>query len=172
MTAVGLTHSVVAFFVLCRFLSVAMIKHHDFLFKILVCIHSLPELSILARGKSCWDGLPSMYWTTPGSLHSCPYYPCCSPQLFHSHLLCLPPSTSAPQRPILHLAVRYVLDSRRQNRPLLCRTGSTPLSRLPVPVLSGKAFCSVSKRTSFLLHSTLPWKGTLSLDFSHGDLSP
>lgn len=87
--------------------------------KIQVCIYSL------AIGKPQWHGLPSISWTSTVSLHSYSNYHCL-PQLFCSLLLCLPPPTSVPQQPVLHLAVKCVLENRKQSRSALCRTGASP----------------------------------------------
>lgn len=126
-----------------------------------------------------------MSWTSPVFSHSCPNYHRCSPQLFHGQLLCLPPSTYAPQQSVLQLAVRYVFDNRNQNRSLLCRTGSTPLSLLSAPVLykdkpfSLWAVWPHSYFTALFLTIAVPQPkstqerihGSRSLDFSHNAFS-
>lgn len=87
--------------------------------KIQVCIYSLDI------GKPHWHGLPSISWTSTVSLHSYSNYHCL-PQLFCSLLLWLPPPTSVPQQPVLHLAVKRVLENRKQSRSVLGRTGASP----------------------------------------------
>lgn len=109
------------------------------------------------------------------SSHSC-LNDRCSPQLFRSLVLCFPSSTFAPQQPVLHLAVRYILENRKQNRSVLCRSGSSPFSLLPIPVLESEAFLFLSMLTSFLPHSTflcygLSLESTVSQDFSHSAFS-
>lgn len=111
---------------------------------------------------ACWSSTPMVQASPTGTAyqvchralqhhHTPARLPLLLPSTPHSHLLCLPPSTFAPQQNVAHLAVRHVLETRKQNKPLFCRTVPTPLPLLPV--------------------SPSPIKGSLSLP-EHADLIP